>query len=161
MTPIIIIEDDEKIRNYLTALIAGSGEFDLQASFASVEEAIQYFEKGMGDTIELVFTNVQLPENGAAILLTSEQRRNILLVTKETVNNAIKYSKAKSIVVKAELINGGLAFIIKDDGEGFDINTIHRGNGLKNIKNRIEEVEGKLEVVSNRGEGANSPILLL
>ena len=105
--------------------------------------------------------HVQLPENGAAILLTSEQRRNILLVTKETVNNAIKYSKAKSIVVKAELINGGLAFIIKDDGEGFDINTIHRGNGLKNIKNRIEEVEGKLEVVSNRGEGANSPILLL
>ena len=61
MTPIIIIEDDEKIRNYLSALIAGSGEFDLQASFASAEEAILYFENGMGDLIELVLTDVQLP----------------------------------------------------------------------------------------------------
>ena len=61
MTPIIILEDDEKIRNYLAALIAGSGEFDLQASFASAEEAIQYFEKGMGDIIELVLTDIQLP----------------------------------------------------------------------------------------------------
>ncbi|MEO6683887.1 MAG: response regulator transcription factor [Ginsengibacter sp.] len=61
MTPIIIIEDDEKIRNYLAALIAGSGEFDLQANFGSSEEAIQYFEKGLGDVIELVLTDIQLP----------------------------------------------------------------------------------------------------
>ena len=60
MTPIIIIEDDEKIRNYLTALIAGSGEFDLLAGFASAEEAIQYFENGMGDIVELVLTDIQL-----------------------------------------------------------------------------------------------------
>ncbi len=61
MTPIVIVEDDEKIRNYLSALIAGSGAFDLQASFASAEEAIEYFEKGMGETIELVLTDIQLP----------------------------------------------------------------------------------------------------
>lgn len=61
MTPIVIIEDDEKIRNYLAALIAGSGEFDLQATFASAEEAMLYFEKNMGDDIELVLTDIQLP----------------------------------------------------------------------------------------------------
>lgn len=60
MTPIIIIEDDEKIRNYLAALIAGSGQFDLQASFSSAEEAIIYFERGLGDVIELVLTDIQL-----------------------------------------------------------------------------------------------------
>ena len=61
MTPIIIIEDDEKIRNYLAALIAGSGEFDLQANFPTAEEAILYFEKGLGDSIELVLSVIQLP----------------------------------------------------------------------------------------------------
>ncbi|MBC7534175.1 MAG: response regulator transcription factor [Ferruginibacter sp.] len=61
MTAIIIIEDDEKIRNYLTALIAGSGAFDLQAGFASAEDAIQYFESGMGDMVELVLTDIHLP----------------------------------------------------------------------------------------------------
>lgn len=61
MTPIVIIEDDEKIRNYLAALIAGSGEFDLQATFATAEEAILYFENNMGDDVELVLTDIQLP----------------------------------------------------------------------------------------------------
>jgi len=61
MTPIIILEDDEKIRNYLAALIAGSGEFDLLASFSSTEEAMEYFEKGLGEKTELVLTDIQLP----------------------------------------------------------------------------------------------------
>lgn len=61
MTPIIIIEDDEKIRNYLGALLAGSGEFDLHASFPNGEEATRYFEKDMGNDIEIVLTDIQLP----------------------------------------------------------------------------------------------------
>jgi DNA-binding NarL/FixJ family response regulator len=61
MTPLVIIEDDEKIRNYLTALISGSGKFDLKASFASEEEAEEYFKEGMGKQIELVLTDIQLP----------------------------------------------------------------------------------------------------
>jgi DNA-binding NarL/FixJ family response regulator len=61
MTPIIIIEDDEKIRNYLGALLAGSGEFNLKASFISAEEAIEYFEAGLGQDVELVLTDLQLP----------------------------------------------------------------------------------------------------
>lgn len=47
MIPLIILEDDEKIRNYLTALITGSGDFDLQASFDNTEDAILYFENGL------------------------------------------------------------------------------------------------------------------
>jgi len=61
MTPLVIIEDDEKIRNYLTALISGSGKFDLKASFASEEEAEEYFKEGLGKQIELVLTDIQLP----------------------------------------------------------------------------------------------------
>jgi len=61
MTPIIIIEDDEKIRNYLTALLSGSGEFDLAASFSNAEDALNYFENGLGNHIELILTDIQLP----------------------------------------------------------------------------------------------------
>jgi len=61
MTPIIIIEDDDKIRNYLTALLSGSGEFDLAASFSNAEDALLYFENGLGNTIELILTDIQLP----------------------------------------------------------------------------------------------------
>ncbi len=62
MTPIIIIEDDEHIRNYLSSLIAGSGKFNHVASFSNAEDAIHFFESGLGDTIELALTDIQLPE---------------------------------------------------------------------------------------------------
>lgn len=61
MTPVVIIEDDEKIRNYLIALISGSGKFDLKASFAAEEEAENYFKENLGDQIEIVLTDIQLP----------------------------------------------------------------------------------------------------
>jgi|SRR5579875_954535 len=61
MTSIAIIEDDEKIRNYLSALIAGSGEFNLAATFSNAEDAIIFFEKGLGENIECVLTDIQLP----------------------------------------------------------------------------------------------------
>ena len=61
MTSIAIIEDDEKIRNYLSALIAGSGEFNLAATFSNAEDAIAFFEKGLGESIEFILTDIQLP----------------------------------------------------------------------------------------------------
>ena len=61
MTSIVIIEDDEKIRNYLSALIAGSGEFNLTATFSNAEDAVAFFEKGLGNNVELVLTDIQLP----------------------------------------------------------------------------------------------------
>ena len=70
MTPIIIIEDDEQIRNYLSALIAGSGKFNHVASFANAEDAIHFFESGLGDEIELVLTDIQLPAKSGIDFIT-------------------------------------------------------------------------------------------
>ncbi|RYY90687.1 MAG: response regulator transcription factor [Chitinophagaceae bacterium] len=61
MISIVIVEDDEKIRNYLSALLAGSGEFNLAATFGSSEEAMHYFENDLGNDVELVLSDIQLP----------------------------------------------------------------------------------------------------
>lgn len=61
MTSIVIIEDDEKICNFLSALIAGSGEFNLVATFSNAEDAISFFEKDLGNAVELLLTDIQLP----------------------------------------------------------------------------------------------------
>lgn len=96
MTAIIIIEDEEKIRNYLGALIAGSGEFDLQASFASAEEAILYFENGLGDNIELVLTDIQLPAKSGIdfIAWLKPLRPEIQFMVLSSFNDADKVFKA-------------------------------------------------------------------
>jgi DNA-binding NarL/FixJ family response regulator len=61
MIPLILIEDDEKIRNYLSALVSGSQEFFLKAAFASAEDATIFFETSLADEIELVLTDIELP----------------------------------------------------------------------------------------------------
>jgi DNA-binding NarL/FixJ family response regulator len=70
MTPIIIIEDDEQIRNYLSALVAGSGKFNHVASFANAEDAMHFFESDLGDLIELVLTDIQLPAKSGIDFIT-------------------------------------------------------------------------------------------
>jgi DNA-binding NarL/FixJ family response regulator len=96
MTPIIIIEDDDRIRNYLTALISGSGEFDLAASFSNAEDAMQYFENGLGNTIEIVLTDIQLPGKSGIdfIAWLKPLRPDIQLMVLSAYDDADKVFKA-------------------------------------------------------------------
>jgi len=61
MLQLVLIEDDEKIRNYLTALIGGSGGFLVKESFTSAEEAINYFTNKKDSEIQIVITDIELP----------------------------------------------------------------------------------------------------
>ena len=122
----------------------------------TLDQLCSYMREQLNKQLEYAGMNykIELPEYGNDIILSNEQRRNILLVTKEIVNNAIKYSKAKNILIKGEIKNSNLSFIVEDDGRGFEIDKIYRGNGLKNIKTRIEELGGKMESVSEPGKGS-------
>jgi DNA-binding NarL/FixJ family response regulator len=96
MTPILIIEDDDKIRNYLVALLSGSGEFDLAANFSNAEDAITYFENGLGNTIELVLTDIQLPGKSGIefIAWLKPLRPDIQLMVLSAYDDADKVFKA-------------------------------------------------------------------
>lgn len=97
--------------------------------------------------------SVNLPESGEAFILSNEQRRNILLVVKEIINNAIKYSKAGNIEINALLKKEAVEFEISDNGAGFAMEQKQTGNGLKNIETRIKELQGVLHVNTAPGQG--------
>ncbi len=99
--------------------------------------------------------SIQLPDTESDIVLSNEQRRNILLVTKEIINNAIKYSSAEKISIKATLDSDQLVFSVQDDGIGFDPGIKSFGNGLKNIKHRITELNGTLSIESSPDKGSS------
>ncbi|MEO6730848.1 MAG: tetratricopeptide repeat protein [Ferruginibacter sp.] len=100
---------------------------------------------------EIDFT-IEFPEVDSSIILSNEQKRNILLATKEAVHNAVKYSKANNISVKATLSKSILQFNIQDDGCGFDTTIIFSGAGMKNIKQRIYEIGGEFGIESIQGK---------
>ncbi len=112
MTPIVIVEDDEKIRNYLVALLSGSGEFNVNASFGSAEEAIDYFECGLGKNVELVLTDLQLPEKSGIDLISwvKPQRPDIQLMVLSAYDDADRVFKA--------LQAGATGYVLKNTPAG-------------------------------------------
>jgi signal transduction histidine kinase len=96
--------------------------------------------------IELDFTSDNLFEDE---ILDMHVRKNIYLIFKEAVNNAIKYADCRKLVV--QITHNEIQ--ITDDGKGFDIHNDYMGNGLKNIRRRASEINAILEVTSNEKEG--------
>ncbi len=86
--------------------------------------------------------------------ITHSQLRNLLLVTKEIVHNAVKHSGAKKIMVRGTPDAKGFHFIISDDGKGFDLTKPSAGNGMRNIRQRINEIGGQLNIDTQPGRGA-------
>jgi ligand-binding sensor domain-containing protein/two-component sensor histidine kinase len=85
--------------------------------------------------------------------LPLQHRKDIYLIFKEAINNAVKYSGTEMIWVKIDLLNKKLTMLIKDEGKGFDEATIIKGNGLKNMFTRAKEIKGTVTIESFAGKG--------
>jgi signal transduction histidine kinase len=81
------------------------------------------------------------------------QRKNIYLIFKEAVNNAIKYSSGKNLTINLSPWKSGIYMRIEDDGVGFDPATVKRGNGLNNMNQRAVDLGGTLNIKSAPGSG--------
>jgi len=80
---------------------------------------------------------------------------NLYRTIQESVNNAMKYANASHIVINAEKFQEGLKIEIKDDGKGFDTENVDVGNGLLNMKKRMEEIGGDFAIHSEIGRGTS------
>ena len=80
-------------------------------------------------------------------------------ILQEIVNNAIKHANAKDISVSIFQIENELQIKISDNGIGFDYESKKKISfGLTNIQNRVQEVNGRLQVESNQTKGTNYSI---
>ena len=88
-----------------------------------------------------------------ASLTHPDVKKNLLFITKEAINNAMKYSTATSLKISFAKHGNKLILEIKDNGKGFDIEKVKKGNGLNNIISRAEQLGGKATVLSNEEQG--------
>ena len=97
--------------------------------------------------------NCDMPDDIPALTLPWDKNRNIYLLIKEAVNNAVKHSKANTVNINFN-ISRSLLITVADDGIGFSEETVKRqGNGLLNYKKRIESLAGSWNIQSGNGEG--------
>ncbi len=90
----------------------------------------------------------KIDEKLAEIKLSSFIGISIYRTIQEALNNAIKYSNANKICVDVKSFSDKIQIEIHDNGKGFDIENTDFGNGLHNMKKRIEEIDGTFEINS-------------
>ena len=93
-----------------------------------------------------------MPENLPELEVSGEVRRNIFLVVKEALNNIVKHSGATEVKLILQEENNGLALLIHDNGKGIDFEKIRQfGNGLKNMKKRMDDLGIEFSIENNNG----------
>ncbi len=92
--------------------------------------------------------------------LNLEQRRNLYLIFKECLNNAIKYSGCDIIQLFITQQGKHLKMVIQDNGKGFRETEIKKGNGLSNIYKRAKEIKGNATIESGNGKGTRVDVLI-
>ncbi|MCK0109556.1 histidine kinase [Flavobacteriaceae bacterium S0825] len=76
-------------------------------------------------------------------------------IFQEFLSNTIKYAEAQNFDVNLRYLEDCLIITAKDDGKGFDIETIKKGSGLINIKDRSRLINTKFKLISKKNEGAS------
>ena len=95
---------------------------------------------------------VELPEKIASVEIDGETRRNIVLIVKEAIHNIIKHSGSDKVNLTINSKRSQLTITIADNGRGIvDTQIDAAGNGMKNMRKRIEKLKGKLSIQNKEG----------
>jgi len=89
-----------------------------------------------------------------------EQRRDLFLIFKETLNNIHKHAAATSVSISLFIQNENIKLIISDNGKGFDTTQPTHRNGISNMKDRVSRWNGAIAVESGNGHGTTVNVQL-
>lgn len=84
--------------------------------------------------------------------LSDEVRTTLFRVAQEALANVLKHAQARTVRLALDSGSAGLRLTLQDDGSGFDLEAVaqhpRRGIGLRNMRERLNNVGGRLEVLS-------------
>jgi signal transduction histidine kinase len=112
---------------------------------------------------------LELPVQLPALLVTAEVRHNVFLAFKEALNNVVKHAGATEVRIFLISTPDGFVINIEDNGRGFalahegvsprrDLNRLSGGNGLSNLRARLDRIHGWCEIASVPGSGTKVTI---
>lgn len=120
----------------------------------SMSQVLIRMREFASEVFELKNIEYQFSEKGTEnLVLNADQRKNLFLIFKESINNAAKYSQADKIEINLHQQDHSLIMSIKDNGQGFDEQKVKAGNGLRNLRERAKEINARLELKSTVGAG--------
>lgn len=80
-------------------------------------------------------------------------KRHITMFFKEAIHNCARHSKASRVTIFTTTNASELSIEITDNGSGFDTKKAQIGWGLSNMRQRAEEISGRLNIASQPNQG--------
>ena len=93
-------------------------------------------------------------------MIQSHAKMHLFRIIQELIQNVNKYSRAQFCNVFFFKIGDKIKLEVSDDGIGFDTKSLKSGIGLKNIMERINELEGEIIIESSPLKGTKITILI-
>lgn len=112
--------------------------------------------KSLGDVIRQPSLHVEMAPDLA--VRDAAVAQIALRAVQEIVTNSVRHSGARNLWLKLKSIDNMLTIESRDDGCGTD--AVRFGNGLRGMRERVEEARGSIEVSSMRGSGFNVAVRL-
>lgn len=101
---------------------------------------------------------------GEDLRFSKELEITLYRITQELIANSIKHAHAKQIDIQLFTEHSRICVQVNDNGIGFDPerpDTSKKGNGLRNIHDRVTAFSGRFEIFSQPGKGTESTIEFL
>lgn len=125
---------------------------DALDNFASY--AFQYAEeyfRGTGVKCRLDFP-VELPDQ----FISTEGRHNFFMAFKESLSNVLKHARASEVRISLAISGSQVTLVVADNGIGMDTrNSNSTGDGLKNMRTRLQQIGGRMLLESEPGRGTS------
>lgn len=99
--------------------------------------------------------NFSFDENISWKGINEVTKANVYRIVQEALQNIIKHAKAKNVTLVFSNKNQNLIIDLKDDGVGFNVKKGKKGIGIKNIKSRVEKLNGTIQFLSETGKGTS------
>jgi signal transduction histidine kinase len=122
----------------------------------TLDGLVAYLRRFAAEYLEPTPVNcmMELPEAMPSMALSVEVRRNIYLCVREALHNVVKHSGARQVKISLQKGEHQFTISIMDDGTGFDPQNMEfPGNGLVNMRKRMNDIGGEFRILAKVGEG--------
>lgn len=138
-----IEEDIRKISHELnTDFVSGSGFMGIVSELIENQTLAYGLKSQFNYTDDISWDSV-----------SNKVKINIYRVIQESMQNIYKHANAKALKISISLEKNVICLDIIDDGQGFDTTKNKKGIGLKNMTSRVEGIHGKINFISQSGQG--------
>ncbi|WP_299432674.1 tetratricopeptide repeat-containing sensor histidine kinase [uncultured Maribacter sp.] len=87
--------------------------------------------------------------------LSGDIKINVYRMIQECIHNSIKHAECQKVYVNFDIHKYNFEVTVGDNGKGYEFNKEKKGIGLRNIKSRIEKLNGHFTVDSKLGKGTS------